>query len=350
LNEKGTKLRGINPTFKERAMKYFVTGGTGFIGSYVVRQLVAEGHQVIAIVRNPAKALDLAQLGVVLHPGDVTDKESMRTPMTGVDGIFHIAGWYKIGTRDKSPGVKVNIEGTRNVLELMKELHVPKGVYTSTLAIYSDTHGKLVDESYHFSGRYLSEYDRTKTEAHKIAEQFIQEGLPLVIVLPGLVYGPGDTSTVRTNLIDYLQRRLTMMPQGTAFCWAHVEDTARAHLLAMEKGKIGESYNICGEPYRFSDAMKLAQEITGIPAPAIIAPPGLIRVTSALMGVVEKIFPLPETYTAEGLRIVAGVTYTADNSKARRELGFNPRPLKEGLKETLEHEMKLLKMPAPSQN
>src|SRR6266849_4262267 len=143
-------------------MKYFVTGATGFVGGRVVRRLVGAGHQVVVVVRNPAKAADLANLGIEIYQGDVTDKESMRTPMQGVDGVFHIAGWYKIGVRDKSDGEKINVQGTRNVLELMRELGIPKGVYTSTLAVNSDTHGRLVDESYHYNGPHLSEYDRTK--------------------------------------------------------------------------------------------------------------------------------------------------------------------------------------------
>src|SRR5207237_3053385 len=131
-------------------MKYFVTGATGFVGGRVVRQLIDAGHQVVVIVRNPAKAADLATLGIEIHRGHVTDKESMRAPMQGVDGVFHIAGWYKIGVKDKSDGEKVNIQGTRNVLELMKELGVPKGVYTSTIAIHSDTRGKLADEAHRY--------------------------------------------------------------------------------------------------------------------------------------------------------------------------------------------------------
>src|SRR5215210_7122194 len=103
-------------------MKYFVTGATGFVGGQVVRQLIEAGHQVTAIVRNLAKAQDLANAGIALHQGDVTDKESMRAPMSGSDGVFHIAGWYKIGARDAREGVQVNIEGTRNVLELMRDL------------------------------------------------------------------------------------------------------------------------------------------------------------------------------------------------------------------------------------
>src|SRR6476619_3484421 len=137
-------------------MKYFVTGTTGFIGGRLARQLREAGHEVIALVRDPSKAQDLAALGVTLAPGDVTDKASMRAPMTGVDGVYHVAGWYKIGMRDKSAGQKVNVEGTRNVLETMKELGIPKGVYTSTLATNSDTHGKVVDETYHYTGHHLT--------------------------------------------------------------------------------------------------------------------------------------------------------------------------------------------------
>src|SRR5438128_4313895 len=141
-------------TSGDRTMKYFVTGATGFVGSHVARQLVDAGHQVVAVVRDPDKAGELAALGVELHRGDVTDKESMRAPMQGVDGVFHIAGWYKIGTKDKSDGEKVNVQGTRNVFELMKELGVPKGVYTSSTTINSDTHWKLVDETYRYTGSH----------------------------------------------------------------------------------------------------------------------------------------------------------------------------------------------------
>ncbi|MBL8077615.1 MAG: NAD-dependent epimerase/dehydratase family protein [Anaerolineales bacterium] len=324
-------------------MKYFITGATGFIGGRLARQLREAGHEVVAVVRNPAKAQDLAQLGVTLHQGDVTDKESMRKPMSGVDGVFHVAGWYKVGVRDKSQAYAINVEGTRNVLELMKELNIKKGVYTSTLAVYSDTHGLEVDESYHFTGKHISVYDQTKSDAHDVAVKMIKEGLPLVIVQPGLVYGPGDTSSVRTSLIQYLKKQLPVMPKGTAFSWAHIDDIAHAHWLAMEKGKIGESYNICGPTHTFINALEIAKEITGVRLP-IAVPAGMIRVMSATMYLFDWLIPLPESYTGEGLRVVAGVTYTGNNSKAKRELGYDPRPLKDGLAETLKHEMKLLGM------
>src|SRR5258708_39977218 len=106
-------------------MKYFVTGATGFVGSHVVRQLVDAGHEVIAAVRNPAKAQEPTRLGVTIARGDVTDKESMREPMRGTDGVFHIAGGSKVVVKDKSDGVKVTIDGARKVLEVMKEMGDP---------------------------------------------------------------------------------------------------------------------------------------------------------------------------------------------------------------------------------
>jgi len=320
-------------------MKYFITGATGFVGGALTGKLREQGHEVRASVRNPDKASELKAIGVELFKGDVTDKESMREAMTGTDGVFHVAGWYKIGTKDKSDGAKVNIQGTRNVLELMLELKIPKGVYTSSLVVNSDTKGAAVDENYHFTGKHLSEYDRTKAVAHEIANEFIAKGLPLVIIQPGTIYGPGDTSTVRTNIISLLKEQLPLIPDQTAFCWAHVDDIVQGHILAMEKGRVGESYIIAGEPYKVSDAFKLAAQISGKRTPMIGAPI-IAKTMSILATPFDKV--LPETYTSEGLRIIAGVTYIGDNSKAKRELGYDPRPFREGWTETVKHEMTLL--------
>jgi nucleoside-diphosphate-sugar epimerase len=320
-------------------MKYFVTGATGFVGGVLTRKLRAQGHDVHATVRTPEKAKDLHAIGVNCFKGDVTDRESMREAMQGTDGVFHVAGWYKTGVKDKSDAERVNVQGTRNMFELMRELNIPKGVYTSTLAVNSNTHGQVVDENYHFHGRHISEYDRTKAAAHDIAIQFIAKGLPLVIVMPGLIYGPGDTSEVRTNIINFLKGQLPMLPNQTAYCWAHVDDIARGHSLAMEKGRIGESYIIAGEPYPVASAFKLASEITGKRTPMIV-PHQVLGWMSALVRPLDGI--LPPSYTSEGLRVVAGVTYLGDNGKARRELGYAPRPFREGWEETLRHEMDLL--------
>src|SRR5207237_653325 len=111
------------------------------------------GHQALAVGRNPSRAQDLRALGVDVRQGVVAVAESLWAPMTGVDGVFHIAGWYKIGTGDSREGERVNVLGTRNVLTTMKALRIPRGVYTSTLAVFSDTHGQLVDETYRYDGK-----------------------------------------------------------------------------------------------------------------------------------------------------------------------------------------------------
>jgi nucleoside-diphosphate-sugar epimerase len=223
-------------------------------------------------------------------------------------------------------------------------LNIPKGVYTSTCAINSDTHGKVVDENYHFSGKHISEYDRTKAAAHEIAKQFIAKGLPLVIVMPGLIYGPGDTSSLRDSIIEFLNGQLPMIPAEAGNCPAHVEDVAQGHILAMEKGRVGESYIIAGDRYLLADAFQLASQITGKRAPMVV-PAQMMKIMSLLARPFDRF--LPPAYTSEGLRVIAGVTYMGDNSKARRELGYNPRPFREGWGETLLHEMKLLSMNQP---
>ncbi len=324
-------------------MKYFITGATGFVGGAIARQLVAAGHQVAALVCHPAKAHDLTRLGITLHEGDITDKETMRAPMTGIDGLFHVAGWYKIGSKTPSLGKQINIDGTRNVLELMRELRIPRGVYTSTLAVFSDTRGKLADEATHYDGPWLSEYERTKWVAHvQIAEPMMKEGLPLVIVMPGLVYGPGDTSSIRDLFIQYLKRRLPISPQKTAYAWGHIEDIAQGHLLAMERGRTGERYILAGPIHTLQEVLAIAEQITGIRAPRLHPSPAILRSLARIVRVVEPILPLPELYRSESIRAIAGVTYIGSSKKARRELGFTTRPLEEGLCETLLHEMKLL--------
>lgn len=320
-------------------MKYFVTGATGFVGGRVARQLRAAGHQVVALVRTLSKAGDLSTLGVQLVAGDVTDRESMRAPMRGVDGVFHIAGWYKIGTRDKRLAKAVNVDGTRNVLELMRELRIAKGVYTSTLAVNSDTHGVLVDETYRYQGPHLSEYDRTKAAAHHVAAKFAREGLPLVIVQPGLIYGPGDAGPSHELLVSYLTRKLPMVPQRTAFCWAHVDDVADGHVRAMEHGKVNENYYICGPPHTLIDALAVAEQLSGVRAPRLTAPPALLKTMSALMRAIEWLVPVPSNYSSEYLRVSAGVTYLGSNAKARAALAWVPRDLAVGLAETLPYEM-----------
>jgi len=321
-------------------MRYMVTGATGFIGSHVARQLIEKKHHVHALIRSPGKAVNLKEWGASLFTGDITDKDSIRKAMQGVDGVFHIAALYQLGIRDRKMAESINVEGTRNVLELMRELDIKKGVYTSSLAVFSDTKGEMFDESYRFTGKHLSVYDQTKWDAHyRVAQPMIDEGLPLVIVLPGLTYGPGDNSSVGDLLQSYLDGKLNMLPSGTKLCWAHVDDIAAGHILAMEKGVSSQSYIIAGIPHTFQEAFAIAEEVTGIPAPKKEAKPGTMKFLSKVMKVMEVFIKPPPHYSSEGLRVSAGVTYLGSNNRARRELGYEVRTLREGLQETLQEMM-----------
>ncbi len=330
-------------------MKYLVTGATGFIGTRVTRQLLAEGHEVRALVRTPARAHELQAAGAQLAEGDVTDLPSVRNAMGGCDGVFHLAGWYRLGVRDASPAEKINVDGTRNVLQAMKEASVPRGVYTSTVAIYSDTRGQMVDETHRMEDRYLSVYEATKARAHQVALDYIKDGLPLVVVLPGAVYGPGDESPVGASLRKYLQRRLPLLPRDSEMCWAHVDDTAHAHLLAMQKGRAGEAYIIAGPRHTVTEVMNTAVRLTRIPPPRIQVSARVIRALAQIMAMLERVAPIPADYTSEYLRATGAATYLGDNTKARKELGYVPRDIDSGLVDTLRADMKRLNLPLPPQ-
>ena len=327
--------------------RYLVTGATGFVGAEVAKQLRTAGHKVVALVRSPAKADLLRAMGIELHTGDITDRESLRPPMTGVDGVFHCAAWYKVGVPDAAAVAhQTNVVGTRNVLETMRELGVPKGVYTSTVAVFSDTRGREPDETFRYDGRHLSVYDRTKWQAHyEVALPMIAAGLPLVIVQPGAVYGPGDTSALRSLWVDHLQGRLPVVPDRTALCWGYIDDTARGHVLAMEKGRTGESYIIAGPRHTMADALETAARISKMRPPFVRLPPLTLRAASLLMRALNPAVTLPPSLSPEGLRVLAGVTYLGSSAKAREELGFAARPLEEGLRHTLEHEQRVLGLP-----
>lgn len=322
-------------------MKYFVTGATGFLGGALVRQLRQFNHEVIALVRDSSKAEELKRMGLSLVTGDITDRESMREAMRGCDGVFHLAAWYKLGAKDISPARKINVGGTLNVFELARELGIPKVVYTSTIAVNSDTKGTSPDENYRYSGEHISEYDRTKAAAHEMALNFIQSGLPLVILMPGLIYGPNGSSMSDEALRLYLKKQLPLIPLKAAYCWSHVDDVAEIHNKAMNIAKPGTTYMVCGPKHTLVEAFQIAKSITGIRTP-IAVPPAMLRLTAFLASMVEGFLPLPEMYRSESLRVQAGVTYLGDNSKAKTELGYNPRILELGLRQTLQFEQALL--------
>ena len=315
-------------------MKAFVTGGTGFIGQRVIKKLLERGYQVYALARSSQSAANLAALGCTVVEGDITDVASLREGMAGSDVVFHIAAWYKIGAADWVQAEAINVGGTRKVLRLAYELGVPKIIYTSTVAVFGDTKGQLVDETYYQGGPFLTEYDRTKWLAHyKVALPLIEQGAPIIIVMPGAVYGPGDTSQV-AEMMRMFYRGLPALPgPETMLTYAHVEDIAEGHILAMEKGKIGESYILTGPAVPFGEMVDFWGHITPKRAPLLRIPAQFLKPLAPLVGAAGSVLPLPATFSQEAINIL-GATYIARSDKARAQLGWQTRPLHTGMLET----------------
>jgi nucleoside-diphosphate-sugar epimerase len=314
-------------------MRYAITGATGFLGGVLARQLRDQGHEVAALVRDPAKASSLVEAGVELVPGDLDDAPALDKLCAGADGLFHVAGWYKVGSRTPEMGWRVNVEGTRNALEAARRNGVSRVAYTSTLATNSDTRGREVDESYSFTGRHISVYDETKAAAHEIAVEYASDGLDLVILMPGVIYGPGDTSQVGALIERTARGKRVMVPRDNGMCFAHVEDVARGHALAMEKGAPGAAYMLAGPAASLAHVLREVADLAGT-KPPLTLPVGMVRATAAVNSLVGRLVPLPADYTAESLR-ASVATYLGKPTRAQEELGWSARPLDEGLRETV---------------
>jgi nucleoside-diphosphate-sugar epimerase len=311
-----------------------MTGASGFLGTELARQLRDAGHDVVALVRKPSAADQLDRLGVEMARGDLDDTAALDRTLIRTNGLFHVAGWYKHGRREHRTLRHVNIDGTRNVLEAAARSGVPRVVYTSTLAVNSDTGGRVVAESYRFTGRHLSEYDRTKAVAHKIALDRTARGLPLVIVQPGVIYGPDDVGSTLGQLTRRIVRgRRVLGPSGGGATFAHVTDVARGHVLAMERGRVGESYILAGPAHTYADVLALVARLSGGPPPTLV-PPRLARLAARLTAPLERVLPIPQFMTAEAALSGTG-TYYGDSAKALQHLGWRPRPLEEGMAETV---------------
>ncbi len=315
-------------------MKAFVTGGSGFIGQQVVRKLVARGYEVHALARSEQSTAVVRNLGAIPVPGDITDTASMRTAMTGSDLVVHLAAWYHIGAPDWMEAEAINVGGTRRVLHLAHEVGVPRIVYVSTVAVFGDTKGQLVDETFFQGGPFLTEYDRTKWLAHyKVAVPMIEEGAPIIIAMPGFVYGPGDTG-MGNQMMRMFYRGLPVLPGAdTTLTYVHVEDAAEGIVLAAEKGRLGESYILAGPAIPLGEMVDFWANLLGRRAPAVRVPGTVLRPFAPVIGALSNVAPIPATFSEEATRTL-GATYMARSDKARAELGWKTRPLQTGMLET----------------
>jgi nucleoside-diphosphate-sugar epimerase len=259
----------------------------------------------------------------------------MRRGMRGAEGVFHTAAWDWVGARDRATADAVNVGGTRNVLELVREMHVPRAVVTSTVYVLGDTKGAKPDGSFRHEGRLPTLADRTRWEAlHRVALPMMRSGVPAVVAQPGVVYGPGGDPDVGRLLRRYLVGRAPVAPTGTAASWVHVEDAVAGHLLAMEAGESGAVYPLGGEDATLLQVMRMAGRLVGKRRGPLPYPGRMLRPVAGALGAIGKLVP-PLTGPAERLRRRAGATYLCDDRRAREELGYLPRDLRDGLPDTV---------------
>ena len=322
-------------------MKVFVTGGTGFIGGAVVRQLRARGDEVVCLVRNPAKGKAAAELGCEIAPGDLSDERAIRAGMEGCEAVIHAAAIYEVGipVSEREAMREANVGGTERVLGAALELKIPKVVYVSTVGVFGNTDGKIVDESYeHPAASFTSCYEQTKWEAHQVARRLIGEGLPCVIVQPGGVYGPGDTSSIAVMLNEFLKGRMLAIPfPDLGICLTHVEDIAAGILLGLDRGRPGEAYVISGPATTVRGAIEVVAGLTGKKAPRRALPTGLMKALTPVGPLVGKVMGQPPNLR-ELISSADGVTFWASYEKAHEQLGYEPRGLEEGMRAMLEAE------------
>jgi nucleoside-diphosphate-sugar epimerase len=321
-------------------MRAFLTGGTGFIGYQVARKLRERGDEVVALARSPEKAAPLRELGCEVVEGDLSDTDAISRGLQGADSAFHVAAVYKVGMpkSEQQAMWEANVAGTERVLDAAIEAGTGRILYVSTAYVFGNTHGEMVDEDYErdLSEGFLACYDETKFRSHQIARDRIGEGAPIVIVQPTFVYGPGQHSET-AHMIDQASRGKLLMKAfpDMGFVMAHVEDVAEGILLAHDRGRVGESYILGGEKSTLGEVIDKAAQLSGRKPPRMTLPPLLAKLSAPLGPVVGPPLGFPPNLK-EAIRAADGVTYWARDDKARRELGYSPRGLDEGLRQTLD--------------
>lgn len=326
-------------------MKVFVTGGTGFIGGHVVRKLRERGDDVRALVRSPEKATELSTLGCELITGSLTDAPSIADGMEGCDAVIHGAAIYEVGIPKSQHRAmyEANVLGTENVLRAALDAKIGKVVYVSTIAAFGNTRGQVTDEDYQHPGTdFTSYYEQTKYEAHQVAKRLItQEGLPCVLIQPGAVYGPDDHSAIGSQLNDFLAGRMPMIAfPELGINMVHVEDVAEGVLLGLDKGRPGEAYVLGGQITTMREVIETAAQVAGKKAPKRAMPTGLLKAMTPLGPVIGKVMGQGPNLR-ELISSADGVTFWAKHDKAMAELGYEPRNLETGLRETFSAEGKL---------
>ncbi len=310
-----------------------ITGATGFIGSHVVRLLVERGDDVRATVRSQSSSGSLQELGVTTVRGDVRDRRAIRRAMRGIDRVFHVAGTTNLAL-PRQQAFALNVEGTRIVLEEALRAGVERVVYTSSVAAIGPApRGLTADETNVWdAGRYRIPYVDSKHEAEVVAMRLVARGLPAVIVNPAHVMGGGDRGRSSTALVRrFMRRQIPAYVDGTLNI-VGVSDVAAGHLLADERGEVGERYILGNRNFTFDRLFADLGRLSGVQPPLIRLPVqvalGLAEAGQRMPGLAGSL-PTPTEVRASSLN------WAFVNRKAKRELGWRTAPHEDCLEETI---------------
>ena len=325
-------------------MKCFVTGGSGFIGSNLVRELVAQGHEVKVLLRPSSDLRGLQGVTFERVEGDLTNRSSMIKAMRGCDWCFHVAAVYALWMRDYTPMHATNVAGTREVLEAAAEAGCKRIVHTSTvgcIGLPRERDGRVVpsDETAHASwSRMTNEYKRSKWRAESIACSLAAKGAPVVIVNPSAPVGPRDVKPTPTGqmIVDFLNKRMPAYVD-TGLNWVHVRDVAIGHILAAEKGRVGERYilgNANGN-WTMKQTLDVLAEITGLGAPKVRIPYFVALFYAYIGEAIARITGKPPRAPLAGVRMSRHKMYF-NPAKAIRELGLPQTPPRKAFEDAVE--------------
>ena len=321
-------------------MKAFVTGGSGFLGRRLISKLIEQGHSVNALARSTQSAAALLGLGAKVTMGDITNRDSLVEGMNGADVVFHLAAHRGTASHEWRTAELVNVSGTRNVLSTAHDLGIPRIIFTSTIEVFGDTEQVLVDETYYNEKPLANHYERSKWQAHyQVVLPLIRQGAPITIVMPGLIYGPEDPSMIG----DLMRRFYFDLPPfpllpgpSIKFAYTFIDDVVDGHLLAWEKGEIGESYILAGPAVPLGEMVDFWARITGKRSPKIHLTRSFIQPLSPVIASLTSLIDMPPIFAAEATDRM-GSTYMASSAKAKQMLGWSPRSLHRGMLETFTH-------------
>jgi dihydroflavonol-4-reductase len=316
-------------------MKTLITGANGFTGSHLAKLLLSQGHTVIAYVRSTSNLSRLQGCNVEFAYGDITDRSTLQTAMQGVDVVFHTAAYVELGLVNAAEMERVNVEGTRAVLEAAQALQIPKMVYCSTIGVFGDTQGKMIDETFQRQQKdFSSAYDRTKYNAQQLVDRAAEEGFPVVSVMPSGIFGDDDPH-FKPMLTAFRKKRLKVWAGGKRITGiVHVDDLCEAMVLAAERGKLGDYYIISAGDLSTREMFEVFSRETGIPVP-LEAPEPLVRVVGNLLDVVGRVFSWQPPISKERVHYIYDRCVRVDGSKAMRELGWKPRSPEQTLRELI---------------